>query len=237
MKLPGCKKDPVGSPSRESMGTKIEVQTGNSSDIFSFQEESIAVHHPVRHKSRAQVLKLQEDWDDSTVSSVISKMRIQNKMEAATRRERALAYAFSQQKRLWQMTYLQVTPFLMWSAHLSTSPGNNSIFHSLRPPVSLPPPSSQPLSVISYTLSLIHSPTSTVSAALSTTSFLIYAATGRRLTYTTFLHQVHSLSSSLRSLCHSLSKNDVAFIPLPAFSICSGTVFLPSFTRNHRFAG
>ncbi|KAL2530026.1 protein IQ-DOMAIN 1-like [Forsythia ovata] len=60
MKLPDCKKDPVGSPSRESMGTSIEVQTGNSSDIFSFQDESIAVHHPVRHESRAQVLKLQE---------------------------------------------------------------------------------------------------------------------------------------------------------------------------------
>ncbi|CAA2974847.1 Hypothetical predicted protein [Olea europaea subsp. europaea] len=99
MKLQYCKADPVGSPSRESMGTSIEVQTGNS-DIFSFQEESMSVHHPARHRSRAQVLKLQEDWDDSTVSSVISKMRIQNKLEAATRRERALAYAFSQQLRI-----------------------------------------------------------------------------------------------------------------------------------------
>ncbi|KAL2529976.1 4-coumarate--CoA ligase-like 9 [Forsythia ovata] len=88
------------------------------------------------------------------------------------------------------------------------------IFHSLRPSVPLPPPS-QPLSVFSYTLSLIHSPTSIVSAALSTTSFLIDAATGRLLTYTTFLHQVHSLSSSLRSLYPSLSKNDVAFILSP----------------------
>lgn len=40
---------------------------------------------------------LQEEWDDSTVSSNISKMRIQNRLEATTRRERALAYAFSQQ--------------------------------------------------------------------------------------------------------------------------------------------
>lgn len=39
----------------------------------------------------------QEDWDDSTVSSNVSKMRMQNRMEATTRRERALAYAFSQQ--------------------------------------------------------------------------------------------------------------------------------------------
>ncbi|WRX11234.1 hypothetical protein QQP08_003721 [Theobroma cacao] len=41
-----------------------------------------------------------EDWDDSTVSSNISKMRIQNKLAAMTRRERALAYAFSQQLRI-----------------------------------------------------------------------------------------------------------------------------------------
>ena len=39
----------------------------------------------------------QEDWDDSTVSSTISKVRIQNRIEAATRRERALAYAIAQQ--------------------------------------------------------------------------------------------------------------------------------------------
>ncbi|KAF9607764.1 hypothetical protein IFM89_000111 [Coptis chinensis] len=41
-----------------------------------------------------------EDWDDSTVSSNISKLRIQSKLEATSRRERALAYAFSQQLRL-----------------------------------------------------------------------------------------------------------------------------------------
>ena len=40
---------------------------------------------------------LQEEWDASTVSSNISRMRMQNRLEATTRRERALAYAFSQQ--------------------------------------------------------------------------------------------------------------------------------------------
>ena len=39
----------------------------------------------------------QEDWDDSTLDSTSSKMKIQNRLEAMTRRERALAYAFSQQ--------------------------------------------------------------------------------------------------------------------------------------------
>ncbi|XVF31836.1 hypothetical protein REPUB_Repub17cG0027900 [Reevesia pubescens] len=88
------------SPSRESIGTSIEVQTGNSVEVFSVQEESKAVHHHVQQKPKAQILKIKEEWDDSTVSSNISKMRTQNKLEAMTRRERALAYAFSQQLRI-----------------------------------------------------------------------------------------------------------------------------------------
>lgn len=45
-------------------------------------------------------MNVQDDWDDSTVSSKVLKMRIQNRMEATTRRERALAYAFAQQVEL-----------------------------------------------------------------------------------------------------------------------------------------
>ncbi|PPR82281.1 hypothetical protein GOBAR_AA38435 [Gossypium barbadense] len=105
------------SPSRDTIGTSIEVQTGNSVEIFLVLDESKGVHHRVQQKPKAQVLRikhpansgiqtphsldaLREDWDDSTVSSNISKMRIQNKLEAMTRRERALAYAFSQQLRI-----------------------------------------------------------------------------------------------------------------------------------------
>ncbi|KAL3818579.1 hypothetical protein ACJIZ3_004484 [Penstemon smallii] len=84
-------------------------------------------------------------------------------------------------------------------------------YHSLRPAVPLPP-LSQPLSVSSYTISLLRSPTTPTSAALSTTTFLIDAATGHCITYTAFLQQVSSLSSSLKSI---LSKNDVAFILSP----------------------
>ncbi|KAH7533412.1 hypothetical protein FEM48_Zijuj04G0128000 [Ziziphus jujuba var. spinosa] len=90
----------VESPNRESLGTSIEVQTGNSVEIPSAQEERMAVHNRTYKKARTQVTKLKEDWDDSTVSSNISKMRIQNRLEATTRRERALAYAFSQQLRI-----------------------------------------------------------------------------------------------------------------------------------------
>ncbi|KAF3443352.1 hypothetical protein FNV43_RR13034 [Rhamnella rubrinervis] len=86
------------SPNRESLGTSIQVQNGNSAEFFSVQDETTAVHHRTQKKARTQVVK--EDWDDSTVSSNISKMRIQNRLEATTRRERALAYAFSQQLRI-----------------------------------------------------------------------------------------------------------------------------------------
>ncbi|XP_022882550.1 4-coumarate--CoA ligase-like 9 [Olea europaea var. sylvestris] len=86
------------------------------------------------------------------------------------------------------------------------------IYHSLRSSVPLPPPS-QPLSVVSYALSLLHS--TTTSATLSSTAFLIDAVTGHRLTYTAFLEQIHSLSFSIHSLYPSLSKNDVVFIVAP----------------------
>ncbi|KAK4414146.1 4-coumarate--CoA ligase-like 9 [Sesamum alatum] len=88
------------------------------------------------------------------------------------------------------------------------------IYHSLRPAVPLPPPS-QPLSIIQYVLSLLHSPTTAASSALSTTPFLIDSTTGRRLTYSTFLQQVASLSSSLKALRPSLSKKDAAFVLSP----------------------
>ncbi|KAK1353656.1 Protein IQ-DOMAIN 1 [Heracleum sosnowskyi] len=91
----------VGAKSKrsDSVGTSIEVQTGNST-VHSFQEETESLPQRGQHKGRPQVLKLKEDWDDSTVSSNISKLRMQNRLEATTRRERALAYAFSQQLRV-----------------------------------------------------------------------------------------------------------------------------------------
>ncbi|KAF9669583.1 hypothetical protein SADUNF_Sadunf14G0122600 [Salix dunnii] len=88
------------SPSRDSLGTSIEVQTGNSVEVLSVKEENVSAHHRVQKRARTQVFRLKEDWDDSTVISNISKKRIQNRLEATNRRERALAYAFSQQLRI-----------------------------------------------------------------------------------------------------------------------------------------
>ncbi|KAA0059114.1 hypothetical protein IC582_000508 [Cucumis melo] len=89
----------IESPSRESLSTSIEVQTGNS-EAFSVQDERIVLSNRVQQKSKTQLHRLKEEWDDSTVSSNVTKMRIQNRLEASTRRERALAYAFSQQLRI-----------------------------------------------------------------------------------------------------------------------------------------
>ncbi|KAG6572257.1 Protein IQ-DOMAIN 1, partial [Cucurbita argyrosperma subsp. sororia] len=89
----------IESPSRESLSTSIEVQTGNS-EAFSVQDERIVLSNRMQQKTKTQLHKLKEEWDDSTVSSNVTKMRIQNRLEASTRRERALAYAFSQQLRI-----------------------------------------------------------------------------------------------------------------------------------------
>lgn len=55
------KQEPIsgkGSPSRESLGTSIEVQTGNSVEGFSIGEESTAVTHRLHQKSRTQIFRI-----------------------------------------------------------------------------------------------------------------------------------------------------------------------------------
>ncbi|KAH1211778.1 Protein IQ-DOMAIN 1 [Glycine max] len=88
------------SPDKKSIGTSIDVQTSNSTEVFSVEGELKGICHRIQRRTRTQAIKQKEDWDDSTVSSYVSKMRMQNRMEASTRRERALAYAFSQQLRI-----------------------------------------------------------------------------------------------------------------------------------------
>lgn len=107
------------SQGKVSMGTSLEVQTCSSVKAPFFKRKRVS---RTLHKNNTQVLRIkvsnqptnvkkkeknnhnmitqkkkQEDWDDSTVSSTISKSRIQSRIEAMTKRERALAYAFSQQ--------------------------------------------------------------------------------------------------------------------------------------------
>ncbi|KAK4733033.1 hypothetical protein R3W88_007294 [Solanum pinnatisectum] len=99
-------------------------------------------------------------------------------------------------------------------------------FHSLRPPLLLPPISS-PLSAASFTLSLQHSTEATA---------FIDSSTGRRISFSDFQQRVVSLASSIQNTLR-LSKNDVAFvlspnsthIPILYFSLLSlGVVISPA---------
>ncbi|KAF3321419.1 protein IQ-DOMAIN 1 [Carex littledalei] len=82
-----------------TVDTSTEVQIGESFSTLKFSEDSVSLHCKGFSKDKPPVFKVKEEWDDSTVSSNVSKMRMQNRLEATTRRERALAYAFSQQLR------------------------------------------------------------------------------------------------------------------------------------------
>ncbi|KAG7548113.1 IQ motif EF-hand binding site [Arabidopsis suecica] len=83
-----------------SMGTSLEAQTSNSVKAPFFRRKRVSANRRSLQMNNTQVLRIKEDWDDSTVSSTISKSRIQSRIEAMTKRERALAYAFSQQLRI-----------------------------------------------------------------------------------------------------------------------------------------
>nr|DAD34301.1 TPA_asm: hypothetical protein HUJ06_004941 [Nelumbo nucifera] len=105
------------------------------------------------------------------------------------------------------------------------------IFHSLRPPVPLPP-ENLPLSTASYVFSLLR----TSSSSLDNTTVLIDASTGRRISYSQFIHHVEALAASLQSTI-GLSRGDVAFIlspsslqiPILYFSLLSlGVVISPA---------
>lgn len=103
-------------------------------------------------------------------------------------------------------------------------------FHSLRPPVNLPP-ATAPLSAASYALSI----QSTSSWSVQT-SALINSATGDRLSYSDFHNKVRTLSASLQTII-GLKRSSTAFIlsptsiniPILYFSLLSiGVVISPA---------
>ncbi|TVU08155.1 hypothetical protein EJB05_41544 [Eragrostis curvula] len=93
--------DEPRSPTSASVAASVEVQVGESLSNLRLSEDSALVQQcAASQKSRPPpVFRVKEEWDDSTVSSNVSRMRMQSRIEATTRRERALAYAFSQQLR------------------------------------------------------------------------------------------------------------------------------------------
>nr|GLL34891.1 4-coumarate--CoA ligase-like 9 [Ipomoea trifida] len=82
-------------------------------------------------------------------------------------------------------------------------------FRSLRPPVSLPP-ADEPLSIAEYAISLLRSP-----ATAAADTFIIDAATDRKLSYSDFLRRTRALAGAIRSRFPSLARNDVAFVLSP----------------------
>jgi len=106
----GAKDQEPSSPTwGPSVATSVLVQVGDESSSLGnlrlrLSEESASVQQQRSSSQRSSsrpppAFRVKEEWDDSTVSSNVSRMRIQNRIEATTRRERALAYAFSQQLR------------------------------------------------------------------------------------------------------------------------------------------
>lgn len=93
--------DEPRSPTSASVAASVEVHVGESLSNLRLSEDSASVQQrTTSQKSRPPpVFRVKEEWDDSTVSSNVSRMRMQSRIEATTRRERALAYAFSQQVR------------------------------------------------------------------------------------------------------------------------------------------
>ncbi|KAL8230548.1 hypothetical protein R6Q57_000326 [Mikania cordata] len=87
----------------------------------------------------------------------------------------------------------------------------SKIFHSLRSPAPLPPPS-QPLSITDYTFSLLRS---NPAFSPSTTDFLIDSGTGDRLSYADFIRQVQSLSAALVAKFSQHDNDQVALIVSP----------------------
>ncbi|KAJ3679046.1 hypothetical protein LUZ60_017057 [Juncus effusus] len=82
-----------------TVATSTEVQIGESFNTLRLSEDTVSFQHREFSKGRPPIFRVKEEWDDSTLSSNAAKIRMQNRLEATTRRERALAYAFSQQLR------------------------------------------------------------------------------------------------------------------------------------------
>ncbi|XP_030494046.2 4-coumarate--CoA ligase-like 9 [Cannabis sativa] len=96
------------------------------------------------------------------------------------------------------------------------------IFHSLRPPVPLPP-LSQPLSLSQYALSLLNSCTTQETQA--TTPALIDYSSGLHVSYSHLLRQIRSLALSLKYQFPSLSSSSKG--GTTAFVLCPTSVHVP----------
>ncbi|KAG2729981.1 hypothetical protein I3760_01G273300 [Carya illinoinensis] len=86
------------------MQTLAHVQLQIRTRRMRMSEENQALQRQLQQKSEKELEKLRnsmaEDWDDSTQSKEQVEAKLQSRQEAAIRREKALAYAFSHQRML-----------------------------------------------------------------------------------------------------------------------------------------
>ncbi|XP_007009748.2 PREDICTED: protein IQ-DOMAIN 1 [Theobroma cacao] len=98
------------------MQTLARVQSQIRARRIRMLEENQALQRQLQQKCEKELEKLrasmEEDWNDSTQSKEQIDARQQNKQEAAMRRERALAYAFSHQQS-WKNSSKSVNPTFM----------------------------------------------------------------------------------------------------------------------------
>lgn len=80
----------------------IKVQARVRARQVQMSKEGLAVQKQIQEKRQLQAYnaKSQEEWDHSPATINELQAKLQNKQEAAMRREKALAYAFSQQLRV-----------------------------------------------------------------------------------------------------------------------------------------
>ncbi|GAB4854909.1 hypothetical protein Ancab_023496 [Ancistrocladus abbreviatus] len=81
-----------------SMQTLARVQSQICARRIRMSEENQALQRQLLQKHEKELEKMGEEWDDSTRSKEQIEAKLQSKQEAAMRRERALAYAFSHQQ-------------------------------------------------------------------------------------------------------------------------------------------
>ncbi|KNA15978.1 hypothetical protein SOVF_093320 [Spinacia oleracea] len=82
------------------MQTLARVQSQIRARRMRMSEENQALQRQLqqKHEKELEKLRMDENWDDSTQSKEQLEASIQSKQEAAMRRERALAYAFTHQQ-------------------------------------------------------------------------------------------------------------------------------------------
>ncbi|TKW14767.1 hypothetical protein SEVIR_5G188300v4 [Setaria viridis] len=92
------------------MQTLARVQSQIRSRRLKMSEENQALQRQLLLKQELENFRMGEQWDDSTQSKEQIEASLINKQEAAVRRERALAYAFSHQ---WKSTSRSANPMFV----------------------------------------------------------------------------------------------------------------------------